>query len=288
MLVRSLLFIPANSPRMLLKSDVMKADMIIFDLEDGVAMDQKEEARELLRGYLKSGLASCTCMVRVNEVHSEDFSKDMRALSGVPFHGLYLPKVEYPEDVRIASRALSQMEQAAGVSEKKFIFNTVETPMGLENSLACLQASSRVVGACLGSEDYAAALGVKRSEDYTELDYARRRLVNAAKAAGKKAVDTVFADVKNLEGLRRETEYGKRLGYDGKAAVSPAQVPVIHEIFTPTQEEIRHAKAVAAALEKGGPSSKSVTILDGKMIDKPVADQAKKILEIAKAIENGR
>ena len=282
MLFRSLLFIPASSPKMLLKSNVIKADVIIFDLEDGVSMSRKAEARELLRSYLKSGLTSRTCMVRVNDVHSEEFQKDIDALWDVPFDGLYLPKVEYPEDVQIASNALDRMEKDTEKTVRRCIFNTVETPMGLENSLACLQASSRVAGACLGSEDYAAALGVKRSEDYIELDYARRRLVNIAKATGKKAVDTVFADVENMDGFYKETLYGKRLGYDGKAAVSPIQVPVIHEVFTPTEAEIRHAEAVLAALKEAQKSSKSIALLNGKMIDKPVVDQAKNILEIAK------
>lgn len=205
MLVRSLLFIPANSPKMLLKSNVMQADFIIFDLEDGVAEDRKAEARELLRAYLTSGLVSCRYMIRVNRVGSAAFQADLASLQGVPFAGLYLPKVEEPEEVRAAAAALDALEQDTPGIPRRFLFNTVETPLGLEQSFACLRASDRVAGVCLGSEDYAAALGVSRSADYTELDYARRRLVTAAKAAGKATVDTVFADVKDLDGLRRES-----------------------------------------------------------------------------------
>ncbi len=280
MLLRSLLFIPADSPRMLLRSDVMRADMIIFDLEDGVAPERKVQARELLRAYLMSGLTSCQCMVRVNQVRGPEFAKDMAALRGVPFDGLYLPKVEQPEEVRQAAEALESLE--AGTEKTgRFLFNTVETPLGLENAMACMQASERVMGVCLGSEDYAASLGVQRSEDYTELDYARRRLVNLARAAGRKAVDTVFADAADLEGLRAQTLYGKRLGYDGKAAISPAQIPVIHSVFAPSGEEVRHAREVVRALEQ---AAGAIAVLNGKMIDKPVAEQARHILELAQSI----
>ena len=284
MLVRSLLFIPANSPKMLLKSNVMQTDFIIFDLEDGVAEDRKAEARELLRAYLTSGLVSCRYMIRVNRVGSAAFQADLASLQGVPFAGLYLPKVEEPEEVRAAAAALDALEQDTPGIPRRFLFNTVETPLGLEQSFACLRASDRVAGVCLGSEDYAAAMGVSRSADYTELDYARRRLVTAAKAAGKAAVDTVFADVKDLDGLRRESLYAKQLGYDGKAAVSPAQISVIHQAFLPKEAEIRRAKAVVEAFAQARQQSSGIALLDGAMIDKPVLEQAEAILQAVQSI----
>lgn len=134
-----------------------------------------------------------------------------------------------------------------------------------------------------GYEDFAVSLGVKRSKDNDELDYARRHLVVAAKAAGKLAVDTVYTDVNDEMGLRKMTEQGRRLGYDGKFVISPRQVPVVHDVYTPTETEILHARQVRAAMAEAEREGRGVAVLTGKMLDKPVLRQAETTLALAAA-----
>lgn len=284
MLFRTMLSIPANSPKMLLNADLMGADIILFDLEDGVDLRQKPFARELLRTYLSSGLTACPAMVRVNDVHTPFFPEDLVAVLPLPILGIMLPKMERPEEMRYADEQMAAVERLHGLEVgSRFIVGTAESALGVENAPACLNSCPRVIGCSFGSEDFAASLGVRRSADNDELDYARRRLVVAAKAAGKLAIDTVYTDVNDDQGLRAMTEQGKRLGYDGKFVISPRQVPVVHSVYTPSREEIRHALAVQAAMAQARQQGLGVAVLNGKMLDKPVALQAEKVLSMARA-----
>ena len=284
MLMRTILNIPANSPKMLLNANVMGADVILFDLEDGVAPGQKPFARELLCAYLRRGLFQGQAMVRVNDVHTPYFLDDIAAVLPLSILGIMLPKMETPEEIRYADERMRAVELENGLGPgSRIVLGTAETALGVENALACLTASSRVAGCSFGSEDFAVSLGVKRSEDNDELDYARRHLVVAAKAAGKLAVDTVYTDVNDEMGLRKMTEQGRRLGYDGKFVISPRQVPVVHDVYTPTETEILHARQVRAAMAEAEREGRGVAVLNGKMLDKPVLRQAETTLALAAA-----
>ena len=231
MLFRTMLNIPSHSPKMLLNADLMGADVILFDLEDGVALSQKEAARDLLCAYLSSGLSRCPAMVRVNDVNTPFFSDDIAAVLPLPILGIMLPKMERPEELHYADEKMREGEIANGlVPGSRSIIGTAESALGVENAFACLSSCDRVIGCSFGSEDFAASLGVKRSLDNDELDYGRRHLVVAAKAAGKIAIDTVYTNVNDDEGLRAMTEQGKSWGYDGKFVISPRQVPVVHSV----------------------------------------------------------
>ena len=214
MLFRTMLNIPSHSPKMLLNADLMGADVILFDLEDGVALSQKEAARDLLCAYLSSGLSRCPAMVRVNDVNTPFFSDDIAAVLPLPILGIMLPKMERPEELHYADEKMREVEIANGlVPGSRSIIGTAESALGVENAFACLSSCDRVIGCSFGSEDFAASLGVKRSLDNDELDYGRRHLVVAAKAAGKIAIDTVYTNVNDDEGLRAMTEQGKSWGF---------------------------------------------------------------------------
>ncbi len=163
------------------------------------------------------------------------------------------------------------------------MIGTAESALGVENALACLGCCPRLVGCSFGSEDFAASLGVRRSASNEELDYARRRLVVAAKAAGKFAIDTVYTDVNDDGGLRRMTEQGKALGYEGKFIISPRQVAVVHEVYTPTATEIAYALQVEEKMAEAREKGTGVAVLNGKMLDKPVLQQVRRILALAEA-----
>ena len=284
MLMRTMLNIPANSPKMLLNAGVMGADIILFDLEDGVTVTQKLAARELLCSFLRYGLFQGNAMVRVNDVRTPWFLDDIAAVLPLPILGIMLPKMERPEEMRYADEKMLAVERESGITPgSRVIVGTAETALGVENAFACLTSCERVIGCSFGSEDFAASMGVKRSPEGDELDYARRHLVVAAKAAGKIAIDTVYTNVDDDEGLRRMTEQGKRLGYDGKFIISPRQVPIVHDVYTPTDEEISYARQVQEKMREAGEKGLGVAVLNGKMLDKPVLQQAEKILVLAEA-----
>ena len=284
MLIRTILSIPSNSPKMMLNCNVMGADVILFDLEDGVAPQQKPFARELLRSYLSSGLAACRSMVRVNDVHTPYFLDDIQTVIPLPIAGIMLPKMERPEDILYADEQIRKVEAAHGIAlGSRVIIGTAETALGVENALMCLQSCPRLIGCSFGSEDFTANIGVARTASNEELDYARKHLVVAAKAAGKLAIDTVYTDVSDDEGLRAVTAQGKALGYDGKFVISPRQVPIVHAVYTPTPSEVAYAQNVMEKMEEARRLSLGVAVLDGKMLDKPVLQRAERLLEMARA-----
>lgn len=284
MLIRTMLSIPSNSPKMLLNCNVMGADIILFDLEDGVAPQQKIFARELLRSYLSSGLVACQSMVRVNDVTTPYFLDDIKTVIPLPISGIMLPKMEQPEDILYADEQIRNIEAEHGLPlGSRVIIGTAETALGVENALMCLQSCPRLIGCSFGSEDFTASIGVARTASNEELDYARKHLVIAAKAAGKLAIDTVYTDVTNDDGLRAVTAQGKALGYDGKFVISPRQIPIVHSVYTPNQSEIAYAKRIVEKMEEASHFSRGVAVLDGKMLDKPVLQRAERLLEMARA-----
>lgn len=285
MLIRTILNIPSNSPKMLLNAGVSGADVILFDLEDGVAQNQKHFARLLLQKYLEKQLYQGAAMVRINGVGTPYFERDLETVISLPILGIMLPKMERPEEVLHTSDRIAELERRYGLEAgSRVIIGTAESPLGVENAYACLSCCDRIVGCSFGSEDFAASMGIKRTASNIELDYARRHLVVAAKAAGKFAVDTVYADVNDNEGLSAMTAEAKTLGYVGKFIISPKQVETVHRIFSPTREELIYAQQVIRKMDEAKRLSKGIAVINGKMIDLPVYQQACHVVEIAKAI----
>ena len=284
MLIRSILNIPSNSPKMLLNANTIPADVTLFDLEDGVAQDQKLPARIMLQSFLSRGYFSGTAMVRINGVDTPHWQADLETVIPLPIAGILLPKMERAEDILRVSEAISGIETRHGIpAGSRMMLGTAESPLGVENAYACLSSCDRIVGCTFGSEDFAASMGIRRTSSNEELSYARRHLVVAAKAAGKFAVDTVYTDVNDEDGLRRMTQEAKMLGYIGKFIISPKQIAAVHEVFTPTPEELEHARQVVEKMEEAKKVGKGIAVLNGKMIDLPVYQQALHTLETARA-----
>ena len=281
MVRRSVLFSPGDRPEMLRKAPETGADVVVFDLEDAVAPARKDEAREAVADVLTSGFdPDPEVCVRVT---ADDAAADLDALlDATPDSprpdALMLPKVEAGEDVRKLA------EQATERGHDLPVFALVETAQGVLHAEG-IAAARPTTAVCFGAEDLAADIGASRTEEGTEVLYAREHAVLAASAAGVDAIDTVFTDVENEEGLRIETEFAAELGYDGKMAIHPAQVAPINDAYAPSEERVAWAERVLAAQAEADADGRGVFRVDGEMIDAPLIAQAERVIERADAAD---
>ena len=286
---RSMLFVPGNSPGMLLNADVYEADAVILDLEDAVAPNQKDAARVLVRRALKDlPYAGVEIIVRINPLGSGFTEEDIAAM--VPLRpSLLMPtKVASAEDIHQISAMVSKAEETSGVPAGSVgLVPLLETAAGIENAYAVAVADPRVKAIFLGAEDLSSDLQAVRSKEGAEILYARGRVVVAARAANVDCYDTPFTDVNDEEGLRQDAEFARSLGFTGKAAISPRHVQAINEAFSPSEEEILYAREVMEVIAEGERLGKGAVSLRGKMIDKPIVDRARRVLEAAEALGLG-
>lgn len=197
---------------------------------------------------------------------------------------ILMPKVERPEQVSEVDRMIGEIKNRNGIVRPIWIMPILESALGIENATAIATVSEHVAALTIGLEDYTADLGVVKTPEGRESQYARSRLVNAARAAGMQAIDSVYGDVGDLDGLRRWGEGSRALGFEGMGCVHPAQIRVIHEAFAPTPAEIEKAKKIVAAFEEAQSKGMAVVSLGSKMIDPPVVHRALKLVERAKAM----
>lgn len=282
--LRSLLYIPGNNPGMIQSCSIYGADGVLLDLEDSIALTEKDAARKLVRRALGTlDFGAVLRVVRINGRDTPFFEKDLQEIVPARPDAVRLPKVDGPEDVLEADRIISRMEKESGIEPGTIrIQAMLETARAVVNAAAIAEASPRLSGLTLGGQDLAADLGIKATKDGRELLYAKSAVVIAAKAAGLEAYDTVYTDVNDLEGLLAAAWEAVALGFSGKAAIHPSQIPVIHEAFTPTEDEVRKARAVVRAAREAEARGAGVVALDGRMIDAPVAAQAERTLELAR------
>lgn len=278
---RTMQYLPGNNPNMLLRGHLFGADGLILDLEDAVAMVEKDTARILVTKFLQQGeFGSCEVTVRINGVDTEYWKKDLAAV--VPMKrldGIRAPKVDSPETVRILDEELSILEDKNGIPVGKLkIFCLLETAKGIWNAYDIASCSPRIAAIIPGGEDLRADLKTSRSQDSTELEWARRMLVFAARAAGVDPLDTVFSRVTDDEGLRKETEFIKQLGFAGKSIIHPNQISIIHNVFNPTEAEIANAMKIIKAAKEAAANGQGAVSVDGKMVDIPVVKRAEYVL----------
>ncbi|MCI9678030.1 MAG: CoA ester lyase [Oscillospiraceae bacterium] len=280
---RSMLFLPANSPNMVVNGGVLGADSLIFDLEDAVSPDEKDAARDLLRSALEAlDFGRCERVVRINGLDTPYWRLDLEAVIPMGPELIMLPKTGGGEDIRQLDRALTELESAHGLTPGRTgIIALLETAAGVENAFAAASASPRVKALFLGAEDLTADLRCQRTREGAEILYARSRLVCAARAAGVEVYDTPFTDVNDLEGLERDAAFAKGLGFTGKACISPAHVSTVNQMFSPSRKEIDYAREVFEAVERGRRQGKGAVSLRGKMIDAPIVARARLVLEAA-------
>lgn len=281
---RSVLFSPGDRPDMMRKAPESGADVVVFDLEDAVAPDQKAAARAAVNDVLADpefDPAAEVC-VRVNPTGiaaDDDLSGVLDGEAADALDAVMLPKAESAEDVETLGRLLGEHDA------RRPVFALVETASGVLNA-ADIAGAGPTDALVFGAEDLAADLGATRTTEGTEVLYAREHVILAASAADVDAVDTVFTDFEDESGLRAETAFAIELGYDGKLAIHPAQVGPINESFTPDDERVEWARRVLDAREEAAESGRGVFRVDGEMIDAPLVAQAERIVERAEAEES--
>ena len=287
---RSLLFMPGNNPNLLINGNRLGADAVIFDLEDAVAPDQKDAARILVRNTMQYlDFRGCEQIVRINSIDTPYWKQDLDTVLPCKPNMILLPKTATASDVLEADRYMTDLEERLGwEKETVALMPLIETALGVENAFAIATASERVKALFLGAEDLTADLRCKRTKGGREIEYARTRLVVAARAAGIEVYDTPFTDVNDDEGIWEDARVAKALGFSGKASISPRHVDVINSVFSPTEEEVDYAYEVMEAIELAKRQGKGAISLRGKMIDAPIVTRARQTIEMATALGLGR
>ena len=286
---RSMLFIPGNSPNLLMNADVLGSDAIILDLEDAVAPSEKDSARILVRNALKAlHYKGCEVIIRINPVETDYWKKDLEEVIPLRPSMIMPTKVGCAEDVRIVSDYIAEIEEKCGFARNTVkLIPLIETALGVENAFQIAGADKRVAAIFLGAEDLTADLRCKRTKEGDEIFYARSRMVCAARACGVDVYDTPFTDVEDTEGLYADARFAKSLGFTGKASISPRHVEGINEVFSPTQAEIDYAHEVLETIRIAKEQGKGVVALRGKMIDAPIVARAQQVVEMEKAMFGG-
>ncbi|MFY9842848.1 MAG: aldolase/citrate lyase family protein [Terriglobales bacterium] len=280
---RSRLYLPGSEPKYYINALFHEPDAVILDLEDSVHRAEKDVARILVRNALRAvDFGSCERMVRINQLPLglEDLAEVVAENPDL----ILIPKVEEPEQVREVDRMIAEIKGRNGIVRPIWIMPIVESAQGVENAFVIATASENIAALTIGLEDYTADLGVVKTMEGRESHYARSRVVNAARAAGVQAIDSVFSDVADLDGLRRWGEASRAAGFEGMGCIHPGQIRVIHEAFEPTAIEIEKARKVVAAFEEAQTKGLAVVSLGSKMIDPPVVQRALKLVERAKAM----
>lgn len=279
-----MMFVPGNNPGMMADAHIYGPDSIMLDLEDSVSMMEKDTARLLVYNALKTiDYGDTEMVVRINPLNTPYGKKDIEAVVKAGVHVIRMPKTETADEVREVEAEIEKVEREIGAEGRTRIMAAIESALGVVNAYDIAISSPRMMGIALGAEDYCANLKTQRSKEGDELRLARETIVVAARAAGIDALDTVFSNLNDMETFRREVEYIKTLGFDGKSIINPRQIEVVNEVFTPTEKDIEKAKAIVAAIKEAEKKGSGVIALNGKMIDRPVVIRAERTITLAKA-----
>lgn len=279
------MYVPGSNSGMLAEAHIYGADSLMFDLEDSISLLEKDSARLLVYNAVKNiDYGDTEIVVRINGLDSPYGRDDIKAMVRAGVDVIRLPKTETAKDILAVEEIIEETEKEIGspIGSTKMMA-AIESPLGVLNAEEIAKASPRIMGIAIGAEDFVTNMKTKRSPEGIELLYARSQILIAARAAGIYALDTVYSDVNNEEGFRREVELIKQLGFDGKSIINPRQIAPVHEIYAPTEKEIEHSRKVIKAIEEAEEKGLGVISLNGKMIDKPIVERAERILELAEA-----
>ncbi|MGC8855865.1 MAG: HpcH/HpaI aldolase/citrate lyase family protein [Anaerolineae bacterium] len=281
---RALLYMPGDDWKKITKATTLGVDCICMDMEDGVAISRKAEARATIaRALQELDFGKSEKLARINAVGSGWENDDLNAVLPYRPDGIVIPKVEEYAQIEWASQIIEAAELKYGWPLQSIrILIGVETARGILN-LKEIAAHRRLDAIIFGGEDFAASIGATRTPEAIELLYARQAVVVACAAFDLQAIDIVTIDFKNLDALRAEAEFGARLGFSGKQIIHPAQVEPVQEAFTPSAEAIAYAQRIVETFEASQREGKGAYALDGKMIDMPLLKNAQKVLERARA-----
>lgn len=280
---RTMMYVPGNNPGMLADAGIYGADSVMFDLEDSVAMTEKDTARCLVYQTLRRFKNDATeWVVRVNGLDTPFGVKDIEAVVRAGADVVRLPKTETAQDVLDVERIVEALEKEIGLPTGKVkLMAALEGPLGIINAFQIAAASKRMIGMAIGAEDFVTSMKTTRSAEGIELQAARSQLVMAARAAGIAALDTVYSNLDNMDGFEQEVRLIKQMGFDGKSVINPRQIEVVHSIYMPTESEISEALAIMHAIREANERGSGVIALNGKMIDKPIVERAERVLELA-------
>ena len=276
----SRLYLPGNTPSLMINAGIHRPNGIILDLEDAVAPDKKDEARYLVRNALRGvDFYGAERMVRINQ--GERGLADLDFIVPHNVNLILLPKCEHPEQVHAVNARIREIGQHREQLNPIWIMPIIESAMGVINAFAIASSAENVVSLAIGLEDYTADIGTRRTAEGSESFFARSMVVNAARAAGIQPIDSVFSDVADMDGLAENVRRSKALGFDGMGCIHPRQIRVIHETFAPAKEEIEKAKKIVSAYHDAEAKGLGVVALGSKMIDPPVVRRALNTIQLA-------
>lgn len=274
------LYLPGNTPSLMLNAGIHKPNGIILDLEDAVGPSKKIEAKFLVRNALRSiNFMGIERMVRINQI-----PKGLDDLDSIVPHNVNLilvPKCEGADQIRQVNDRIVAIQKQNGLSNSIWLMPIIESAMGVMKSFEIAQSADNIVAMTIGLEDYTADIGVLRTREGTESLFARCQVVNACKAAGIQAIDSVFSDIGDMKALKENVIQSKALGFDGMGCIHPRQIKVIQDSFAPTEKEIEIAKRIIIAFNEATEKGLGVVSLGNKMIDAPVVKRAQNTINLA-------
>ena len=295
-LLRSWMFVPGNRQRMIEKSLGVPVGAVMMDIEDGVAPAEKDLARQQIAASLDQVAARLKSekrfrtparYVRINAVGHERCKDDLAAIVRQGLEGLVLPKVETPEQVKTVEQLLDRREPEVGLARGSVrLLPALESPRGLFNAYAIASASPRVIGLLFGAEDFSRELSLplRREGEARDLIYARSALVTAAACAHVQAVDGVWPDLQDTEGLKVFALQSRRLGFSGMSVIHPAQVETVNAAFSPTADDIDYARRVLKAFDEANARGEGAVAFGGQLLDLPIIDRARQTLDLAESL----
>lgn len=281
---RTMMFLPGSNVAMLRDAALYGADSIMFDLEDSVSLKEKDSARVLVHFALKTfDYSSVETVVRINSLEAGgDLDIEAAVLGGVDV--IRLPKTERAEDIIDVEEVIRKVEEENNIEVGTTkMMAAIESAEGVLNARDIARASKRLIGIALGAEDYVTNMKTRRYPDGQELFFARSMILHAARAEGIAAIDTVYSNVENTEGFLKEVSLIKQLGFDGKSVINPRQIPLVNQVYTPTEKEIDNAIDVINGIREAEAKGSGVISVNGKMVDKPIVERAYRVLSLAKA-----
>ncbi|MBO8441298.1 MAG: citrate (pro-3S)-lyase subunit beta [Firmicutes bacterium] len=282
---RTMMFVPGNNPGMIKDAGIYGADSIMFDLEDSVSLAEKYAARALVYEALQTvDYGDTELVVRINGIGTPYIDNDIRAMVKAGIDVIRLPKTETAEMVKELEKKVAAAEKEFGREEGSTkLMAAIESAKGVLHTEEIATASDRMIGMALSAEDYTTDMKTHRYPDGAELEFARNMILHACRAAGIAAFDTVFTNMNDVEGFRRETEHIHELGFDGKSLINPRQIDWVNEIYAPKKEDIFKAQRIIAALKEAEENGSGVVSMDGQMVDRPVVLRAQRTIALAKA-----
>lgn len=282
---RTMMFVPGNNAGMVRDAGIYGADSIMFDLEDSVSLAEKDAARILVYEALKTqDYGDAELVVRINGIDTEFFKADVYAMVKAGVDVIRLPKVE---SAKMMTDLVAMVEEAEKHFGRKVgstkVMAAIESARGVMNALEIAESTDRMMGMALSAEDYTTDMKTHRYPDGAELEFARNMIIHAARAAGIAAFDTVFTNMNDIAGFKRETEHIHELGFDGKSLINPRQIDMVNKVYEPTRAEVEDALDVEAAIKEAHAKGSGVISMNGQMVDRPVVLRAQRVLRLARA-----